>query len=944
LTESDATGQEALGWDELAPLHAVLADADPRVRAAAAEAAARLPLTGSAWMRLVDVLTKLLEANPSSVVARAAAHAPLVSVRRQLRRIAADGGHPGRHVASVALADVGDDSVLATEVSRLLARPITDRTALRLAGLPLERLGSVPSIPRAQPAIQSWSTAVAAARVGDTRRLDDWLSSVLDVVATVPSAIRSALPAVLPLPDHLLAHVRARLVAGVPVHDAVRAAWLTPVPLPRTPVRLDPFADSVSRFVAGIRLGWAADPAAALAHDAAAMPGGMAPDPRTVYEGWRQVADAAAPARQAVAWTLGRAGPAMLLERLSHRLSDPESAQAACDAIAEAAAWLSVSEPPTDSAAPPAWPRPTELLDDGEADPWAKDGVSFDVGFTPEGIDVPAAEPARPAAPPSPSPAPSLAPPSRGAVPPMRGIEPAPDAGESPAAVSTTPRAPAYARLACPSAVVVEEDFDLELGLAPRPTRGVTAQPLTLPDLPSYTLTVQLVVDGFTLRQGEEPTFDLDVTTQEPYPTRTLHLSAMADPELGPLRSILAVFSVDGHTVGSATRAVEVVASRTQLPASAVDAPPTGVDTALPADAQTADLTITISKGDDLDGRRLLWSFQSPHPSVPGSAEPLSSTLGSRPEDFAKGLTKAAGRVQGELLKAEITGAGKLIAHVVPVAIHQAIRASAVAVGGPPSILLLSADPHVPWELARINPPWLPDAPPMLGAQAVVGRWALLEPGPTPEPPRSVSVRDMTIVRGVYEKVIGFNRLKHAEQEALDLEAAYGATLVDAAQEPFFACLRGEPAAQVLHFAMHGKFDPTGLQDGLILVDGNVVDPLMILGADLDQHPFVFLNACQVGMAGETLGQYGGIAQSFVEAGASAVIAPLWVVNDEVARDVSLRFYSSAFSGTAPAEFLRAERARDGSGTHLAYVLYGHPRLQLTRSKEANGDGDPAGP
>jgi CHAT domain-containing protein len=232
----------------------------------------------------------------------------------------------------------------------------------------------------------------------------------------------------------------------------------------------------------------------------------------------------------------------------------------------------------------------------------------------------------------------------------------------------------------------------------------------------------------------------------------------------------------------------------------------------------------------------------------------------------------------------------------------------------------------------------------MLGAQAVVGRWALLEPGPTPEPPRSVSVRDMTIVRGVYEKVIGFNRLKHAEQEALDLEATYGATLVDAAQEPFFACLRGEPAAQVLHFAMHGKFDPAGLQDGLILVDGNVVDPLMILGADLHQHPFVFLNACQVGMAGETLGQYGGIAQSFIEAGASAVIAPLWVVNDEVARDVSLRFYSSAFSGTAPAEFLRAERARDGSGTHLAYVLYGHPGLQLTRSKEANGDGDAAGP
>ena len=76
----------------------------------------------------------------------------------------------------------------------------------------------------------------------------------------------------------------------------------------------------------------------------------------------------------------------------------------------------------------------------------------------------------------------------------------------------------------------------------------------------------------------------------------------------------------------------------------------------------------------------------------------------------------------------------------------------------------------------------------------------------------------------------------------------------------------------------------------------------------------MFLNACQVGMAGETLGQYGGMAQAFVEAGASAVIAPLWSVKDDVARDISLRFYQAVFSGTSPAEFLRAERAPLGVG------------------------------
>jgi CHAT domain-containing protein len=123
------------------------------------------------------------------------------------------------------------------------------------------------------------------------------------------------------------------------------------------------------------------------------------------------------------------------------------------------------------------------------------------------------------------------------------------------------------------------------------------------------------------------------------------------------------------------------------------------------------------------------------------------------------------------------------------------------------------------------------------------------------------------------------------------------------------------------------------------------VEPDVIVGFDLTHQPFVFLNACQVGMAGETLGQYGGMAQAFVEAGASAVIAPLWSVKDDVARDISLRFYQAVFSGTSPAEFLRAERARPSeSGTNLAYVLYGHPLLELSRSKEADGDGHRVGP
>ena len=173
-----------MGWADLAPLRPLLAGADGPVRAAATEAAARLPLTPSAWEQVAGVLVELL-ASPSLGLARAAAHAPLARLRQELRTIAADGGHPGQRIASVALAEVGDDSVLAAEVARLLARPLTDRTAARLAGLPLERLPVTPArMPVVPPdpadhAVRSWWSAVAAARRFDTDRLDEWLARVM---------------------------------------------------------------------------------------------------------------------------------------------------------------------------------------------------------------------------------------------------------------------------------------------------------------------------------------------------------------------------------------------------------------------------------------------------------------------------------------------------------------------------------------------------------------------------------------------------------------------------------------------------------------------------------------------------------------------------------------------------------------------------------------------
>ncbi len=187
---------------------------------------------------------------------------------------------------------------------------------------------------------------------------------------------------------------------------------------------------------------------------------------------------------------------------------------------------------------------------------------------------------------------------------------------------------------------------------------------------------------------------------------------------------------------------------------------------------------------------------------------------------------------------------------------------------------------------------------------------------------------------GVYQ-LPGWQRLLDAEAEAADLVTAHQATPIDATTADVLDLLRGKPMADVIHFAVHGAYDAEAAIDGLVLVDGSALDPLVVRGTQLHGHPFVFLNACQVGAGHQLLGDHAGLAAAFLFAGAAGVIAPLWSIDDKIARDVAARFYQRALAGEAPAEILRTERAAfvDSpdtiSSTYLAYQFFGHPGLRL---------------
>jgi CHAT domain-containing protein len=163
--------------------------------------------------------------------------------------------------------------------------------------------------------------------------------------------------------------------------------------------------------------------------------------------------------------------------------------------------------------------------------------------------------------------------------------------------------------------------------------------------------------------------------------------------------------------------------------------------------------------------------------------------------------------------------------------------------------------------------------------------------------------------------------------------------------------LRGSPPCDVLHVALHGKFDDQLGAQGIVLLEkspaggavGRYLTPEMMETGELDRGPFVFLNACQVGSDQQVLGDYAGFATTLLRIGAAAVVAPLWNVDDVVAHTVAKTFYAAAWTGpdrVPAAEAIRALRATyteaavtagDASmdPTLIAYQVYGHPRLLL---------------
>ncbi|GHE37091.1 hypothetical protein GCM10017673_44560 [Streptosporangium violaceochromogenes] len=631
-----------------------------------------------------------------------------------------------------------------------------------------------------------------------------------------------------------------------------------------------------------------------------------------------------------VAALLARCSPEEVLAAVLHaaRSSDNAARRAAAGALAEVAPLLGLLSPPPPAEAPS--DALARVLTEGGSAPPSRRGLP---------------DPSPELSPPFPFPA---SPPESGAPrytrreiwgrapaspPPWADSEWAdsePDDAPDPVESLPAPARTAYARLDAPRSVTEGERFPVVIGLAPRPAGGVMQpSPFTVPT-GTFLLRVQLMADGFT-PVGGMTAFELPVSREDPHPRATVELVADRHPGLSPARTILAVYTADGHNLGVATRSVHVTAADAPRAPAREDPLEPDEDWSMPS-GDDPDVSIVLKAGDDVAGTVLLWSVVSRHPAVPVPAEPVRTRIDAAVPEWASRVRHGVEeRKGGATLRSYVRGVSALVGDAVPEEVWAALTAAAGIVPRP-TVLLTTAEPYIPWELARVPEPWLRDCPSYLGAQAVMGRWIYRERGRSRTPEARVEGRGIAVVRGDYR---GGERLPEAEREADHLRDRYGATLLSARFEPVLACLEGRPEVTVLHFAVHGRFDPDGIDDGILMEDGEVLDPINVRGVSASRVKVVVLNACQVGQGHRMLGDYAGMAAAFLAIGASAVVAPLWRVDDAVAGRVAAGLYGALGEGRSPAEYLAEERARaDGQAdpaqaTSLAYLFFGHPRLRV---------------
>lgn len=185
--------------------------------------------------------------------------------------------------------------------------------------------------------------------------------------------------------------------------------------------------------------------------------------------------------------------------------------------------------------------------------------------------------------------------------------------------------------------------------------------------------------------------------------------------------------------------------------------------------------------------------------------------------------------------------------------------------------------------------------------------------------------------------------LPGAEKEAAAVEKAaqaHGLQVVHPqrdAQQIITSLMTGE--YQIVHIATHGQYDPDPMKSGVVLSDRLFLTPAEVARLPLVPE-LVFLNCCYLGTMGEARSTSpdprlaSSLAEGFIRAGARAVIAAGWAVDDNAGTTFATTFYEQFLSGVTFGEAVKLARQKTAtvhrtSNTWGAFQCYGNPDFRF---------------
>ncbi|HEX7181077.1 MAG TPA: CHAT domain-containing protein [Thermoanaerobaculia bacterium] len=148
--------------------------------------------------------------------------------------------------------------------------------------------------------------------------------------------------------------------------------------------------------------------------------------------------------------------------------------------------------------------------------------------------------------------------------------------------------------------------------------------------------------------------------------------------------------------------------------------------------------------------------------------------------------------------------------------------------------------------------------------------------------------------------------LPAAAAEARAVAALYGSQALVGREASAAALRAAARPIDPLHIAAHAVFDPARpLFSRIRLADGDLAVH-DIFGLDLRGTHLVVLSGCETGVGPATdVGELESLSRAFLYAGAPAVLATLWRVDDLASRALMEAFYRRLRAGTPAAEALR---------------------------------------